>query len=116
MPPDDYSGQNLRGRSFRNQNLEGANFSYADIRSANFTGAKLRGANFSHAKAGLQKRWAAFLVLVSWLIAGLPGLLSAYVGALISYVFDSPNSSEQLSGWTALIVVIVLFIVIIAKG
>ena len=28
----DYSGQNLRGCSFRGQNLEGADFSYADIR------------------------------------------------------------------------------------
>jgi uncharacterized protein YjbI with pentapeptide repeats len=41
--PLDFSGQNLRGRSFKRQNLEGANFSYADIRSTNFTGATLTG-------------------------------------------------------------------------
>jgi uncharacterized protein YjbI with pentapeptide repeats len=35
----DYSGQNLRGRSFKGQNLEGANFSGADIRGADFSGA-----------------------------------------------------------------------------
>ncbi|MFM6818834.1 MAG: pentapeptide repeat-containing protein, partial [Dolichospermum sp.] len=29
MPPN-YSGQNLRGRSFKGQNLTGANFSKAD--------------------------------------------------------------------------------------
>ena len=70
MPPD-YSGQNLRGRSFKGQNLEGANFSYADIRGTNFTGANLRGTDFTGAKAGLQKRWALLLVLLSWLLLGI---------------------------------------------
>ena len=36
----DFSHQNLRGRSFKDQDLAGANFSYANIRGA---------------KAGLQK-------------------------------------------------------------
>ena len=74
MPPD-YSGQNLRGRSFKGQNLEGADFSYADIRSTNFTDANLRGANFTGAKAGLQKRWALLLVVFSWLLSGISGFL-----------------------------------------
>lgn len=52
----DFSGQNLRGRSFKGQNLEGANFSTVDIRGTNFTGANLTGANFSYAQAGRQKR------------------------------------------------------------
>ncbi|KAB8313974.1 CHAT domain-containing protein [Tolypothrix campylonemoides VB511288] len=115
MPPD-YSGQNLRGRSFKNQDLRGADFSGADIRSADFSGAILRGANFSHAKAGLQKRWAIFLVLVSLLISGLAGFLSAFVGALISYIFDSSSLSNRVSGWAALIAVIIVFIVIIRQG
>ncbi|MFL9458022.1 pentapeptide repeat-containing protein [Tolypothrix campylonemoides VB511288_2] len=114
--PIDYSGQNLRGRNFKGLDLVGANFSYADIRSADFTGAILRGANFSHAKAGLQKRWAAFLVLVSWLISGLAGFLSAFVGSLISYIFESSSLENRVSGWAALIAVIVVFIVIIRQG
>jgi uncharacterized protein YjbI with pentapeptide repeats len=48
MPPD-YSGQNLRGRSFRNQNLTGANFSSADIQGADFSGTNLSMANLSGA-------------------------------------------------------------------
>ena len=77
----DFSGQNLRGRNFKGrQDLAGANFSYADIRGANFTNANLTGANFSHAKAGLQRRWAIFLVLGSWLLSGLSGFLSALNG------------------------------------
>nr|WP_322666202.1 pentapeptide repeat-containing protein [Dendronalium sp. ChiSLP03b]MDZ8208993.1 pentapeptide repeat-containing protein [Dendronalium sp. ChiSLP03b] len=114
--PHDFSGQNLRGRSFKGQNLEGANFSYADIRSTDFTGANLRGANFSHTTAGLQKRWAIFLVCVSWLLSGISGFLSACAGALIALIFNSSNLQNQVVGQTILIVVIILFIVILCQG
>ncbi len=114
--PQDFSGQNLRGRSFKGQNLEGANFSGADIRSTDFTGANLRGANFSHATAGLQKRWAIFLVCVSWLLSGVAGFLSTFAGALIIVIFESSSLESQVSTWTALILVIVVFIVILRKG
>ncbi|MBN4003578.1 pentapeptide repeat-containing protein [Nostoc sp. LPT] len=81
--PQDYSGQNLRGRSFKGQNLEGANFSGADIRGADFTNATLIGANFSHATAGLQRRWATVLVIVSWAMAGGSGFLLARFSELL---------------------------------
>jgi uncharacterized protein YjbI with pentapeptide repeats len=80
MPPD-YSGRNLKGRSFKGQDLTGANFSGADIRSANFSGAK----------AGLQKRWAIFLVLISWAVAAVSGLFSAFFGYLAVLIFDTFN-------------------------
>ena len=81
MPPD-YSGQNLRGRSFKGQNLTGANFSKADIRGANFTNAILKDANFTGAKAGLQKRWVIGLLIVSWLLSAVSGYFSIIIGAL----------------------------------
>ncbi|MEH1791305.1 pentapeptide repeat-containing protein [Nostoc sp.] len=81
--PQDFSCQNLRGRSFKGQNLAGANFSGADIRGADFTGANLRGTNFNNAKAGLQKGWASFLVCVSWLLSGISGFFLAITGGLI---------------------------------
>ena len=67
----DYSGQNLRGRSFQGQNLTSANFRCADIRGANFTNANLRNANFCHAKAGLPNYriifWIGFLSILVFL-------------------------------------------------
>lgn len=95
--PQEFSGQNLRGRSFKGQNLAGANFSYADIRSADFTGANLRNANFSHATAGLQKRWAVFLVGVSWLLSGVSGSFSAFGGVIIAATFNKKSMKHLIS-------------------
>ncbi len=35
--PQNFCGQNLRGRNFKGQDLTGADFSHAHIQSANFT-------------------------------------------------------------------------------
>jgi uncharacterized protein YjbI with pentapeptide repeats len=115
MPPD-YSGQNLRGRFFTGQNLEGVNFSYADIRSADFTGANLRGANFSHVIAGLQKRWAIFLVLISSALVILTVFFSALVGFIMSLVSDTSNLENQIAGLTIIVVVAIIFFTIIRQG
>ncbi|MEH1853718.1 MAG: pentapeptide repeat-containing protein [Nostoc sp.] len=96
----DNSCQNLRGRNFKGrQDLAGANFSYADIRGANFTNANLRGTNFSHTKAGLQRRWAIFLVLVSCLLLGLSGFIWELNGNVVSHIFDSSIYKQQIAGW-----------------
>lgn len=118
--PLDYSGQNLRGRSFRGKNLEGANFSGAHIRSVDFTGANLTRANFSHVEAGLQKRWALFLVLVSWLIMALSGLLSAFTGVLVTVLVFSEKGYDQIAfqiaGWTIIVIFVIFFFVTIRQG
>ncbi|MBW4635262.1 MAG: pentapeptide repeat-containing protein [Iphinoe sp. HA4291-MV1] len=93
--PQDFSGQNLRGRSFKGQNLEGANFSRANIQGADFSNANLRGANFSHVKAGLQRRWAISLLMFSLLLSVLSGLVSVNAGGvtalLRSLLIDKTN-------------------------
>ncbi|NEU80969.1 pentapeptide repeat-containing protein [Nostoc sp. UIC 10630] len=120
--PQDFSGQNLRGRSFRGQNLAGANFSYADIRGADFTGANLRRANFSHATAGLQKRWATLLVLFSWMLLGLSGFLSVFAATLVAFlIFFRTNNYQQqityqIAGLTIIVVLVILFFVTIRQG
>ncbi|MBC5794941.1 pentapeptide repeat-containing protein [Sphaerospermopsis sp. LEGE 00249] len=95
----DYSGQNLRGRSFKGQNLTKANFRKADLRGADFTnailkcanftnanlkgadftGADLTGANFSYAKAGLKFHWIFILLALSFIISSLSGFTSAII-------------------------------------
>ena len=117
MIPQDFSNQNLRGRSFKGQNLEGANFSHADIRGADFTNAYLKGANFSHATAGLQKRWVVILTCISWIIAGISGMFSSYISFSTILLFTNNNNSleNQLIGLTILIVIIILGIVIIRQ-
>ena len=115
MIPQDFSNQNLRGRSFKGQNLEGANFSHADIRGANFTNAYLKGANFSHATAGLQKRWVAIITCILWIIAVISGFFLVFIGAIISLILDASPDSQAI-GWSTLIVIIILGIVIIRQG
>ncbi|MBG1268090.1 pentapeptide repeat-containing protein [Nostoc sp. WHI] len=111
--PQDFSGQNFRGRSFKGQNLAGANFSGADIKSADFTGANLRNANFSLATAGLQKRWAIFLVGVSWLLSGISGFVSGYIVWLIVHYH---NQVELYYTFFSLIVLTVFWIITIRRN
>lgn len=76
----DFSGQNLQGRSFKGQDLTGANFSYANIRGADFSSSTLIGANFSHAQAGLASPIAPWTV--AFLLLALAGVVSGIAGAL----------------------------------
>lgn len=115
MPPD-YSGQNLRGRSFKGQNLTGANFSKADIRGANFTNAILKDADFRGGKAGLQRRWTIGLLIASWLLSGISGFLSILVGALVALIFNIKSTQNVIIGIVSLIVILVFFIITIRKS
>ncbi|MBD2086914.1 pentapeptide repeat-containing protein [Coleofasciculus sp. FACHB-542] len=114
----DYRRANLKGKSFKGQDLTGADFSHADIRGANFTGAILKGANFSHAKAGLQRRWAIFLVIISLILSALSGFTSVLTSLFTAYFF-APSTIKQITiipGVVFLIVLAVFFIVTIRQG
>lgn len=114
--PQDFSGQNLRGRSFKGQDLTGANFSRADIRGANFTDATLTGANFSYAKAGLQRRWIISLLIASPILSAVAVLISIIIGLLVGY-FSIPNSNFNVIASIAILVVLAAFFVVtIYKG
>ncbi|WP_375468255.1 pentapeptide repeat-containing protein [uncultured Nostoc sp.] len=115
MPPD-YSGQNLRGRSFKGQNLTGANFSKADIRGANFTKAILKDADFTGGKAGLQRHWTIGLLIASWLLSGISGSFSILVGVLVAYIFDIKSTQNVIIGIVSLILILVFCIITIRKG
>ncbi|MBD2628696.1 pentapeptide repeat-containing protein [Trichormus variabilis] len=115
MPPD-YSGQNLRERSFKGQNLTGANFSKADIRGADFSNAILKGADFTGATAGLQRRWVIELLIVSFLLPALSYFLLILIVVLIPNIFDTKNSENFITGIVAIVIVIVFCMVAIRKG
>ena len=84
-----FSGQNLQGKSFKGQDLSGCNFSAADIRSVNFTGAILKNANFSEAKAGVDPTKAGFLSLLVWVAAAFVGCFSVFTAVVINPQFSS---------------------------
>lgn len=112
----DFSGEKLRGGNFARQNLSEANFSHCDIRGTNFKGANLTGANFTGATAGLQKRWIIGLLLVAFLLILLSGLCSAFIGSLVSFIIDSSSVTNQLGGWTSLIVLLIVCIFSYFRG
>lgn len=115
--PQDFSGQNLRGRSFKGLDLTGADFSYADIRSTNFTSAILRETKFCHAKAGLQRRWAIVIVIGLCSLAGLSGFFSGFTGAMVSsLILNNDHFLYKIAGWASLFVLIVYLRVIIRFG
>ena len=95
----DFKGISLRGQSFKGQNLSGADFSEADLRGTKFLGVDLRESKFTSAKCGLQKRWATFLLIVSWLLALISGAGSLLVSSFVLLIFDASLLRNQIVGW-----------------
>ncbi|OYE02444.1 pentapeptide repeat-containing protein [Nostoc sp. 'Peltigera membranacea cyanobiont' 232] len=114
--PQDFSHQNLRGRSFKSQNLAGANFSGADIQSTDFTSANLIGANFSHAKAGLEKRWGIYLPISLFLFVGLLGVFSYITNYLGLLIVKTPVLESRIIACTTFILLTTFFISTISQG
>ena len=111
-----FSGQNLQNRSFKGQNLAGANFYNADIRGANFTGANLQRVNFIGVKAGLQRYWMIFLMMISCLLSGISGFLLLFNGIVTSYIFSTSTIEYRVVGWISLVVTIIIFTIILSQG
>ncbi|MGK7892864.1 MAG: pentapeptide repeat-containing protein [Xenococcus sp. (in: cyanobacteria)] len=107
---------NLRGQSFKGADLSGADFSESDIRSTNFKNANLQGVNFTGAKAGLQKRWVAFLLFISFLLSGLSGFLSNFAGYLISLLFYNIVTENFYIELFSLIILVISLIITLSKG
>ncbi|MBS3027396.1 MAG: pentapeptide repeat-containing protein [Dolichospermum sp. DET50] len=108
--------KNLRGCSFKDKDLAGADFSDADIRGADFSGANLQGANFTNAQAGLQKRWAIFLVIVSLLLSGLSGSIAGQAGYIAAQGFNAFQSSNQIAGWAVIAALFTFSLLTIGYG
>jgi len=105
--PLDYSGQNLRGRSFKGQKLIGANFSGADIRGANFTNTNLKDADFSYSIAGLQNNQKNNFVLICCFISVLAGIITG-ANSYLTYAIRLSDNSFQASIWIDVISLLAL--------
>ncbi len=102
----DFRGESLRGGNFRGADLAGADFSGCDIRGANFSRANLTGVKFAGAKAGLPKRWLVILLGLALVLTVVSSFFSLVAAYLVSLIFDSSSTQNQVAGWSILILLI----------
>lgn len=127
----DFSGQNLRGRSFKGQNLAGANFNGADIRGTDFSWANLTDANLTNVHAGVSQKWIIsvgllllfliFSALSTYLI--VPVLVNIFIIIFLTIGTSKYNYTTNgqiltvtsvlaILGSVALVLAVVLYLVI----
>lgn len=99
----DFSYQNIEGRSFRGQNLAGANFNHANIRGVDFRNASLVNASFSFSKAGLQSYKAVILFFFSLFLVTLSGLTIGYSSVFPVLLRTIWNDTQNLLDFWILI-------------
>ncbi|MBD2415336.1 hypothetical protein FACHB389_17845 [Nostoc calcicola FACHB-389] len=113
--PQDFSGQNLQGRSFKGQNLEGANFSGADIQGANFTNSTLKGADFTGSKAGLKANWVILQLLVALVLSAIGVLTFIPAGLQVLWTYISFQNPASKFSWISYIISLTIFIGVLAS-
>ncbi|MBW4449176.1 MAG: pentapeptide repeat-containing protein [Spirirestis rafaelensis WJT71-NPBG6] len=112
----DYSGQNLRGRSFIGQNLEGANFSGADIRGADFSNAILKDADFKGAEAGVNQSLHFKLFMSNGLQSALVGFLPFFTSVSLVNIFKTTYFENTITVIVCLFVQAIFMIITVYKG
>ena len=114
----DFSHQNLQGRSFQGQDLTGANFSHADIRGADFSNAVLKDASFRYATAGLHLQGVIIWTLTSLLFSTITGWLLVEVGAEVGNILSLEfiNKYSVIPGAIVLILLTIASIITIRQG
>jgi uncharacterized protein YjbI with pentapeptide repeats len=86
MTLNSYENSNLCNRSFVGGDLGGISFHGANIRGTNFTNAILSGANFSHAHAGLAPSRSIGLMVCSFILVAIAGLVIGYSSAFPAFI------------------------------
>lgn len=114
----DFSHQNLQGRSFQGQDLTSANFSHADIRGADFSNAILKDASFRYATAGLHLQGVIFWTLTSLLFSTITGWLLVGIGAEVGNILSLEfiKKYSVIPGAIVLILLTIACIVTIRQG
>jgi hypothetical protein len=114
--PQNHQDTNLRRRSFRGQNLDGGDFSGADVRGADFTDASLVDANFTDAHIGLSPLTGIVLLAVAVATAALAGVVIGWMASETRTRMFSGDWQATLGGASILLLVLVLFGFMIARG
>jgi len=113
----DFRRLNLRSQSFQGANLAGADFSECDLRGTNFTNAILNNTKFCGVQAGLPRRFAILLVLATWIVSGIAGMLSIFASDFVTLIFNPNNVyADAIRGIISFIVLIVFLVVTIQQG
>jgi uncharacterized protein YjbI with pentapeptide repeats len=111
-----FSGSDLRQKSFTGQNLMGANFNGADIRGVDFTEACLVNATFEHARAGLAPKHITILFVFALFLALISGLTLAYSGAVLGHFFAEYNLAYIILGISVIVALLLFGIVTFRSG
>jgi uncharacterized protein YjbI with pentapeptide repeats len=115
--PLNFTGKDLRDRSFRGVNLAGADFSGADIRGTNFSETTLVGANFRDAKAGLQNYQMLLLTCFALGLSAICGFAAAFSGIIATdFIFFAVKDGLKFTFLSSAIALVTLavFCVLIA--
>ncbi|CAO5050882.1 secreted effector protein PipB2 [Microcystis aeruginosa NIES-2521] len=104
-----FTGVKLKGQCFHGKNLSGANFSKADIRGTNFQGAILEKTKFTEARAGLLKRGRLQLILISWLIAAVCGLVWGLAGYYLALMLVTDVTQFKIIGAVIIMILSLIY-------
>lgn len=95
----EYTGMDLRGRSFRGADLKYTNFSGADLRGADFTGANLMAADFSNSITGMKISTRILIFLGALVISLFSGYIAMLVGTTVQGMAKSVDKNEQIAAY-----------------
>lgn len=112
----DFSGRDLKGKSFRGAILADADFSWADLRGTDFTQATLRNANFTGARFGLERHHAIVMAMVLVLVSLILGSVAGLVDTVAELEFHTTHWVDFIPKWLTVIVLLGFAIVAVNRG
>lgn len=111
-----FSGQDLKGKSFRGAVLSDADFSRADLRGTDFTQATLRNVNFANARFGLERHYAIVMGVSLVLMALVLGSVAGLVDTVAELEFHSTQWVDLIPKWLTVVMLLSFSIVAVNRG